>query len=160
MAFSIPSGVFTKYAEIADAMLAASGFGTTCKLVYVDKIETMSDTVPDVKRKKMMNVQGMGTPTGFKRGTVQFKTVETSENIVLRTYWSQKDFQKIGNVTLPDGSVMCIGNYSDLQKIYKASFLEIETEKSNHKPWRFDKAAEPMIYGLNNNYLISYWKRV
>jgi hypothetical protein len=159
MAFTIPSGVFTKYSEIADAMLATTGFGTTCQLIYVDKIETISQSVPNVKHKKVMNLQRMGADSGFKRGASQFKTVETTENIVLRTYWSKKDFNKVGDIELPDGSVMCIGDYDDLQKIYKASFLSIESDKTNHKPWRFEKAAEPMVFGLNNNYLVSYWKR-
>lgn len=158
MAYTIPSGVFTKYAEYADAMLA--GFGTTCKLVYVDKIEVVTDTVPTIQQKKIMNLQSMGNDNAFRRGSVSYKTVENTEEITLRTYWSKKDFKKIGHIELPDGGVMCIGNYSDLPKIQKASFLLIETDKTGHQPWKFEKAAEPMIFGLDNNYLVTYWKRV
>lgn len=160
MAYTIPSGLFSTYAEYADAMLATSGFGTVCKLVYVEKIEVASTTVPNVQQKKTMNLQRMGNDNGFRRGDTSYKTVETTEEITLRTYWTKKDFKKISNIDLPDGAVMCIGNYSDLSNIQKASFLLIETNKTGHQPWKFEKAAEPMLFGLDNNYLVSYWKRV
>jgi hypothetical protein len=157
---SIPSGIFTKYAEIADAMLDLSGFGTQCQLVYTDKIEEISDDIPDYKRKRIFDIQTISPDSGFKRGDKKFRTVETTENIVLRVYWDERDFKKFGNISMPDGSVMAIGNYSDLAKIRKAAFLLIETAKTNHAPWKFEKAAEPTVHGLDSNYLMSYWKRV
>ena len=50
---AIPSGVFTKYAEVADTMLSLSGFGTQCQLVYTDKIQVITDPVPNIKQKKV-----------------------------------------------------------------------------------------------------------
>ena len=158
---NIPSGVFTKYSEFADGMLNLdTGFGVPCQLVYTDKIEVITKNVPDFKQKRVMNVQSMNPDSGFSRGNKKFKTVETTEDITLRIYWDQKEFKKYGNVNLPDGSVMAIGNYSELAKIRKAVFLLIETAKTWHAQWKFEKAAEPTVHGLDKDYLMSYWKRV
>ena len=115
---TIPTGVYGKYNEFATEMLNVdSGFGIQCQLVYTDKIEVITKTVPDFKQKRVMDVQTINPNAGFSRGTKKFKTVETTENITLRIYWDQKDFKKYGNVNIPDGSVMAIGNYADLAKI-------------------------------------------
>jgi hypothetical protein len=161
---SIPSGVFTKYDEFATEMLNAdSGFGVKCQIVYTDKIEVMEGanvkSVSNFRQKRVMDVQRSNPDSGFGRGTKKFKTVETTEDITLRVYWDQKDFKKYGNVNIPDGSIMAISNYSDLGKIRKAAFLLVQTAKTGHAQWKFEKAAEPTVHGLNNNYLMSYWKR-
>jgi hypothetical protein len=162
---TIPTGVYGKYDEFATEMLnSTTGFGVQCQLVYTDKIEVIEGanikSVPNFRQKRVMDVQSVNPNSGFGRGTKKFKTVETTENITLRIYWDEKDFKKYGNVNMPDGSVMAIGNYSDLDKIRKAAFLLIETAKTGHAQWKFDKTAEPTVHGLNKSYLISYWKRV
>ena len=91
---TIPSGVFTKYTEFADAMLASSGFGVSCKLVYTEKIQVIDKTVPNLKQRKVMNLQNTSANSGFKRGETSFKTVENTEDITLRFYWNKKDFKK------------------------------------------------------------------
>jgi hypothetical protein len=160
MAFTIPSGVFTKYAEYADAMLDLTGFGLPCQLVYAEKIQVVSNSIPQLKQKKVMNLHEASSNSGFSRGDDEFKLVETTEDITLRVYWDKKAFRKFGNIDVPDGSVMTIGRYSDLAKINRASFLLINTAVTGHMPWKFEKLAESTSHGLNNNYLMSYWKRV
>jgi|TARA_R100000008_G_scaffold82837_1_gene67523 hypothetical protein len=158
---TIPTGVYGKYNDFATEMLnLTSGFGVSCKLVYTDKIEVETKAVPSFKQKRVMNIQKLNPDDGFGRGTKKFRTVENTENITLRVYWDKKDFKKYGNVDIPDGSVMTIGNYSDLAKIRKAAFLLIECDKTGHTQWKFEKAAEPTVHGLNSAYLMSYWKRV
>ena len=107
-----------------------------------------------------MDLQKVNPDSGFGRGSNKFTTIETTEDITLRIYWDQKEFKKFGNVNLPDGSVMAIGNYSQLAKIRKAAFLLIECAKTGHAQWKFEKAAEPTVHGLDKSYLMSYWKRV
>lgn len=155
----IPSGVFTKYAEFADAMLASSGFGTLCKIVYTEKIQTIDETVPGIKQRKLMNLQDISPDSGFRRGTTSFKTVETTENITLRVYWDKKDFKKFGNIEVRDGSIMTIGKYSDLSNINRAKALLINTDKTGHIEWRFTKSSEPTLHGLDNNYFMCFWSR-
>ena len=155
----IPSGVFNKYAAIADEMLASTGFGVSCTLVYTDEIEVISQSVPAIKQKKVKNLQQAAPPNGFSRGSSKFKTVENTESITLRVYWSEKDFKKFGGVQVPDGSVMTIGAYSDLPKVSRAKALLINTDKSGNVEWRFTRASEPTIHGLDNNYFMCVWER-
>jgi hypothetical protein len=155
----IPSQVFTKYAEFADAMLASSGFGVSCKLVYMEKIETIEKNVPNLKQRKIMNLQNTSPDSGFKRGTTSFKTVESTENITLRVYWDKRDFKKFGNIEVPDGSIMTIGNYSDLTKVNKSKALLINTDKTGNVEWKFVKSSEPTIHGLDSNYFMCFWER-
>jgi len=156
---TIPSGIFTKYTEFADAMLASSGFGASCKLVYTEKIQVIDQTVPNLKQRKVMNLQNTSANSGFKRGETSFKTVENTEDITLRVYWDKKDFKKFGNIEVPDGSVMTIGSYADLAKINRANALLINTDKTGNVEWRFTRASEPTLHGLSNNYFMCFWGR-
>lgn len=155
----IPSDVFTKYAEFADAMLASSGFGTACKLLYTEKIQTIDNVVPEIKQRKLMNLQKTSPNSGFKRGTSSFKSVEHSEDITLRVYWDKKDFKRFGNINVPDGSVMTIGTYANLEKINRAEALLINTGQTGHVEWKFTKTSEPTLHGLNNKYFMCFWGR-
>lgn len=155
----IPSGVFTKYAEVADSMLTTSLFGVPCKLIYLDKIEVIEDTVPDIKSRKTMNPSFNSPNSVFKHGNTNFRSVETSEDITLRVYWTKKDFIRFGNIEVPDGSIMTISAYSSLQNINRAIALVINTDKTDHQEWKFEKIAEPTIHGLDNNYIMCYWSR-
>lgn len=157
MTFTIPSGLFTIYAEYADAMLDLTGFGVPCKLVYTDKITITTQQVPSTERRLSMDPSANA---GFSLPDNNFKMVETTENITMRVYWTQRDFKKFSGVVIPDGGVMCISRYSDLAKINKCKALLINTDKTGHSELRFEKSAEPTIHGLDNNYLMSYWKRV
>ena len=67
MAITIPSAVFTKYQEFADGMI--SNFGITCQLVYTEKIEEITDTVPRAKQRRSLNVQDRNDSAGFARGS-------------------------------------------------------------------------------------------
>lgn len=157
---TIPSGVFNKYAEFADAMLTPEVFGTACKLVYTDKIQVIDNSVPEIKQRKLMNLQNVSPQSGFKRGEISYKTVETTEDITLRIYWDKKEFKKFGNIEAPDGSLMTIGAYADLPKINKAIALLINTDKNGHADWRFTKIGEPTLYGLDSkNYFMCFWGR-
>lgn len=155
---TIPSGVFSKYAEAADAMLALSGFGTQCKLVFANKIEVVNN-VPSIKKKKTLGLQHSNSVDGFNRGETSYRTVETTEDIVLRVYWDKKTFEKYAGIDFPNGGVMTIGAYADLDNVDRASFLLINTDKTGHVEWKFEKVAESRIHGLNKNYIMSFWKR-
>lgn len=155
----IQSEVFTKYAEVADLMLSQDVFGLECKLLYTEKIQTISQPVPNIKQKKVMNLQDIAPDAGFSRGSVEFKTVETSETIVLRVYWTQKEFKRFSSIEFPDGSIMTIGKYDDMNKINKATALLINSNRTGHSDWRFTKSTEPILHGLNSNYFMCFWKR-
>ena len=156
---TIPSGLFSKYAEVADIMLSTSGFGVPCLLHYPDRLVATSG-VPQIKQVKRLNIQDTSNTNGFVRGDDQFKMEPQTESITLRVYWTAKDFKKFSSMQYPDGSIMTIGAYADLQKINKCVALSINTDKTGNIEWKFQKQSEPTIHGLNNNYFMCFWKRV
>lgn len=158
MTITIPSGLFDSYAEAADAMLALSGFGTQCKLVFATKVETV-DSVPSVKKKKTLSLQQSQAVNGFNRGDTAYRTVETTENITLRVYWDKKTFEKYAGVVFPNEGIMTIGAYADMDNVSRASFLLVSTDKT-HEEWKFEKISSPRVHGLNKNYFMAFWKRV
>lgn len=156
---TIPSGLFTKYAEVADVMLSATGFGVSCTLHYPDKLVATSG-VPQIKQIKRLSLQDTSSPNGFARGNDDFKAEAETESITLRVYWTAKDFKKFSSVQYPDGSIMTIGAYANLQKINKCTALSVNTDKTGNIEWKFEKQSEPTIHGLDNNYFMCFWKRV
>lgn len=153
---TIPAKVFDVYATHADDMLNLSGFGAQCKLVFMSQVEVV-DSVSPLKQKKVMNLQGSSNDYG--RANKSFKSVEVTEDITLRIYWSEKDFKKVSSVSTPDGAIMTIGSLSDISNVNKAIALIINTDKTNLTPYRFTKIGEPIIHGLNNNYFTCFWGR-
>lgn len=151
--------VFTKYRELADCMVSPSGFGTSCQLVYTDKVEINTADVPDIKQRKRMNLQHGSSPDGFNRGDVSYKTVETTEDITLRTYWSQRDFKRVSSAQYPDGTLMTIGAFSDVPKVTRAKALLVNTDKTGSVDWKFTRTTEPFPYGLDDNSFVCFWER-
>lgn len=150
----VPSGLLNKYNEFAQHFL--DDFGTVCTLVYPELITTTTN-VPDIKFKKTLNINPFDD---FSRGSQDFKSTPQTESITLRLYWSKKDYQKVGNVILPDGGVAGYGLIGDLHKVVRAKELIIYPNiLTPHIEWRFVKFAEPVIYGLTRKEFISYWAR-
>jgi hypothetical protein len=155
----IPDIIGIKYAEVMDSFLESNLYTVPCQLVYNEQIEVIDNQMPLVRQNKTMNLQDMHPSNGFKRGDKSFRTIETTENISLRMYWEKKDFQKFGHIQVQDGVVMTITKYENLDKFNKAIALLVCTDKTSHQEWRFIKSAEPIVHGLNNNYLMAFWRR-
>jgi hypothetical protein len=158
MAISIPSTVFTKYKEFADAMIA--DFGVNCKLVYTEQVEEISEDVPRVKQRRSMNIQDRNDAAGFARGSKKFKTVENTEDIKLRVYWNRKDWVKVGEIDIPDGAIQTIGYLSDFTSINKAKALIVNSDIDGYREYRFIKASEPFPWGFKQDrYMVCFWTR-
>ena len=158
MTINIPSDVFSKYEEFADAMIA--DFGVACKLVYIEQVQEITESVPRAKQRRTMDIQDRNDPAGFARGSDTYKTVENTENITLRVYWNKKDWVKIGDLNLPDGAIQTIGYLTDLTKINKAASLIVNSDNDGYREFRFVKAAEPTPWGLQKDrYCVCHWKR-
>ena len=156
MTIDIPSGVFSAYEDMADAMI--THFGVPCQLLYTDKVEVVSQTLDTVKQRRTMSLSNQGGD--YSRGSVTYKNVDVVENITLRVYYTKKEWQKIGSFDLADGSIVCIGYLSDLPKLNKAHTLVVSTDVGL-EDWRFQKAGEPFPWGFKKRrYLASTWKRV
>lgn len=153
----IPSEVFDKYEEYADAMI--THFGIPCKLLYVTRVAETTPAVDHPKQRRTMR-PNPPAPGGFGKGNTTFKNVETEEDITLRVYWTEKEWKKIGKFDLPDGSILCIGYATDLPKLNKADQLIVNTNMEGYEDYRFEKAAEPRPWGLRQRrYVLSIWKR-
>lgn len=152
----VPQDVFDLYDEFTDHFL--DDFGTDCLLVY-SKIESITNSLPDIKQRKTLNLQNSND--GIKRADDSFRTVEITESIRLRLYWQQEDFRRVGNIILPEGSVVAYGKKEDLNKVERASNLIIYVgTKPHHQEWRFEKFTETIIAGLTDKEFISFWKRI
>lgn len=154
MVFTIPTGIFGQYQEIVDYMGRTDGFGVNCKLVYAPLPQQIS-SVNTLHKRATLTPHGVNP---YQHLDPQ-KPIETTETIVLRVYWTQKDFKKVGKFEVPDGGIMTIGNYSDLPKIYKANALLVHTDLT-HAQWRFEKISEPFVHGLLNKNFVCYWRRI
>ena len=158
MAITVPSAVFTKYQEFADGMI--SQLGIVCQLVYTEKIEEITDSVPQVKQRRSLNIQDRNDPAAFARGSKKYKTTETLEDITLRVYWNKKEWAKLGAIDIPDGSIVTIGYLTDLPKINKSKALIVNKNAKGHEEYRFIKSAEPFPYGLQQSrYMTCVWSR-
>lgn len=155
---SIPSGVFTKYKEYADEMIAS--FGVNCDLIYTNKVEIVSQDVPRVKQKRSLSLQNRGDSSGFSRGDSTFKTTETSDTVKMRVYRNKKDFIKIGDFEVPDGAIQTISYLSDLTKINRAVSIITDTELAGHSTLRYTRISEPFPHGFKHDrYIVCFWKR-
>lgn len=152
---SIPSGIFTKYEEAMTLIGGLSGFGIPCSLVYDESVEETTG-VPQVKQRKVMNLEG---GSSFNRAGTSFKSIETTEDITLRVYWTKKDFKKMGYLEAPDNSILTIGSISDLPKINRCKALLVQTDKTGNVEWRFVRSSEPEVHGLTSNHFICLWGR-
>lgn len=148
--FSIPSGVFNKYREVATYMETPECFGTSCKLVFVSKIVSSQQE----SFGKRLTIR----PTGGDRSTEYTDYQEYTEDVVLRVYWDKSSFNKFGNIIIPDGGCMTVCTIDNYDKINKASFLLIFTDL--HQTLKFEKASEISPYGLDNKSISCVWKRV
>lgn len=160
----VPSKVFEKYNEFVQHFL--DDFGVKCLLVYTDRVQTINESLSPLKQKKTMNL--VGTPESFSRGDENYKTIETTEEITLRVYWGSADYlgdndsyQRIGNIAVPAGTVVCYGLMKDLHKLEKANKLIIYSSLTpDHREWVLEKTSEPIPHGLTKTEVISFWKRI
>lgn len=162
MTISINNSVFSKYREVVDAMI--SDLGVSCKLYYLEKIEEIGGDLPNLRDRPTIR-PGFG-PMPHSKNSKKYKTVEKTETVTLRAYWSQADlrkvgrFVKIGDIDQPDVDVFTIGHISDLPKIERAQTIQISSDLEGYKDWRFEKSGEPQPWGLGDKrYFIAFWKR-
>ena len=152
---SIPAKVFSLYREFADEMITS--FGVNCRLHYVKRIQSTVNAVPAVKKSKSMR-------TYNKRDdfvqTTNYESVETTEDIKLRVYWTAKDFRTIADLVVPDGGMMTIGYATDLPKIRSCEYITPNTENEAYLGSRFVRSGNPIPWGIKKDrYFVCVWKQ-
>ena len=158
MPITIPDSVFDKYFDVVDSTFNI--FGVTCQLVYVEKVEEISNTFNNIPDNRSVNAHRRSQPQYTRQNKV-IKEVEKTEDIKLKVYWDSKSCTKIGaNMVIPDNSIQTIFFATDLDKIMRAKELIVHKDIKDLMEMRFKKFGEPFPMGLKQNrYYGCFWER-
>tara|TARA_Y100000114_G_C11656312_1_gene276763 strand:- start:173 stop:658 length:486 start_codon:yes stop_codon:yes gene_type:complete len=159
MPINIPESVFTKYYDIIDSTINDI-FGIDCELVFIEKIEEISNTFDNIPHNKSINAHRRRSDN-YKRGNKTIKEVEKRETVKLKVYWDSKNWVKVGGgIVVPDNSIQTIFFASDLDKVMRAKFLHVHKNISELRDYKFTKFGEPFPMGLRQNrYFGCFWQR-
>ena len=83
MSVNIPESVFTKYYDVVDSTFNI--FGVTCQLVFIEKVEEISDTFDNIPSKRSINSHRRDN-TIYKKQNKIIKEVEKLEDIKIKVY--------------------------------------------------------------------------
>ena len=158
MPINIPQSVFDKYYDVVDSTFTI--FGVTCQLVYIEKVEEISNTFDNIPSNPSINSHRRRQEQ-YKRQNKTIKEVEKLEDIVLKIYWDSKSWTKVGSdMVIPDNSIQTIFYATDLHKIVRAKELIAHKGIKDLKEMRFKKLGEPFPMGMNQDrYFCCIWER-
>lgn len=159
MPINIPESVFTKYYDIIDSTINDI-FGIDCKLVFIEKVEEISNTYDNIPYNKSVNAHRQQSDN-YKRGEKTFKEIEKEETIRLKVYWDNRSWVKLGgDIVVPDNSIQTIFFASDLDKVMRAKYLLVHDNIKELRHFKFTKFGEPFPMGLRQNrYFGCFWQR-
>jgi hypothetical protein len=159
MPLRIPESVFDKYYDIIDSTINDI-FGVDCKLVFVDRVEEISNSYDNVPHNKSINAhrQRVGD---HRREDKVYQDVERTETIRLKVYWDSKSWVKVGgNIVVADNAIQTIFFATDLERVMRANYLVVHDSIADKKDFRFIKSGEPFPMGLRQNrYFGCFWRR-
>tara|TARA_R100000008_G_C3566741_1_gene159564 strand:+ start:415 stop:894 length:480 start_codon:yes stop_codon:yes gene_type:complete len=158
MPINIPQSVFDKYFDVVDSTFTI--FGVECQLVYIEKVEVISNTYNNIPDNRSVNSHRRGGDQ-YKRQNKTVQEVEKTEDITLKVYWDNKSWVKVGgDMVVPDGSIQTIFYATDLDKIMRAKELIVHKDIKSLREMRFKKFGEPFPMGLQQKrYFGCFWER-
>jgi len=157
MPISIPQSVFDKYFDVVDSTFNI--FGVTCQLVYIEKVEEISNNYDNIPSNHSVNAHRR-RQDNYKRQNKVFKDVEKIEDIKIKVYWDSKSWIKTAGMVLPDNAIQTIFFATDLPKIVRAKELIVHKDIKDYKEMRFKMSGEPFPMGLKQNrYFGCFWER-
>lgn len=158
MPISVPQSVFDKYYDVVDSTFNI--FGVTCQLVYVEKVEEISNTFDNIPDNRSLNAHRRSQPQYTRQNKV-IKEIEKTEDIKLKVYWDSKSWTKIGgDMVIPDNSVQTIFFATDLDKIMRAKEIIVHKDIKDIMEMKFKKFGEPFPMGLKQSrYYGCFWER-
>ena len=158
MPVSIPESVFTKYYDVIDSTFTI--FGVTCQLVYIEKVEEISNSFDNIPQNKSINMHRR-TKDEYRRQNKVIREVEKLEDINLKVYWERKDFTKVASdISLADNSIQTIFFATDLAKIKRAKELIVHKGIKDSQEMTFTRSGEAFPMGLRKNrYFGCFWER-
>lgn len=156
MPISVPESVFDKYYDVIDSTFTI--FGVTCQLVYIEKVEEISNTYNNIPDIRSINAHKRSQDQ-YARENKVFKEVEKLEDIKLKAYWDNKSWIKVGgNIVVPDNGIQTIFFATDLAKINRAKELIVHKGIKDMQEMRFKKFGQPFPMGLRQNrYFGCFW---
>ena len=106
MPINIPQSVFDKYYDVVDSTFTI--FGVTCQLVYIEKVEEISNVFDNIPSNPSINAHRRKQPQ-YKRQNKVIREVEKLEDINIKIYWGSKSWIKVGSdMVIPDNSIQTI----------------------------------------------------
>jgi hypothetical protein len=159
MPVTIPESVFTKYYDVIDSTFTI--FGVTCQLVYIEKVEEISNTYDNIPSNRSVNSHRRNGPSQYRRQNKVIREVEKIEDINLKVYWDSKNWVKVGgDIKVPDNSIQTIFLATDLDKIKRAKEIIVHKDIKASQEMRFKRSGEPFPMGLRKNrYFGCFWER-
>ena len=157
MPVNIPESVFTKYYDVVDSTFNI--FGVTCQLVYIEKVEEISNSYNNIPSNHSVNAHRR-PQDNFKRQNKVFRDVEKTEDIKIKVYWDSKSWTKTAGIVVPENAIQTIFYATDLPKIVRAKELIVHKDIKDYKEMRFKMSGEPFPMGLRQNrYFGCFWER-
>lgn len=158
MAITIPDSVFEKYFEVVDSTFDI--FGVTCQLVTVTLEEIPYDPNNNIPDNNSIDIHRRHDDQ-FDRGEKSYREVETLEDLVLKVYWDNKSFIKVGSVAVPDNAIQTIGLMTDLPKVLNAKYLIVHKDIKDYGIMRFERSGAHFPMGIKQNrYFGCFWKNI
>jgi hypothetical protein len=159
MPLRIPESVFDKYYDIIDSTINDI-FGVDCELVFVDKVQQVSNSYDNVPSNKSINAHRQKTGD-YRREDNVYQEVERTETIRLKVYWDSKSWVKVGgNIVAPDNAIQTIFFATDLDRLMRANYLVVHNNIAEKLDFRFIRQGEPFPMGLRQNrYFGCFWRR-
>lgn len=163
MSIEIPNEVFDLYFETVDAM-TNEWFGVQCTCIYPPSRTPCSNCVYNSVLGTSSNVYNGTGPFPFENSICPncqgegFLLSYESDNIMLRVYYSRKDWKKVGiPLNISDSAVQVYGYATDLTKIRRAVKIGINNPQGGHDIYYYKLVGEPIFHGLKKRrYIIAY----
>lgn len=166
--FQIPQVLFDTYNQAMDVMID-NGFGIQCTIHYPTERVQCANCLPEPATGKSANIYNGTGPIPFQDTFCPycngegFSNNEATENIMMRCYFTAKNFIKLGvDLKSPQGATMqSIGHLRDMQNCRRAAYIQVNTAEGEYGTYKYRLAAEPQFHGFQRNkYFIANWTRV
>ena len=163
--FDIPSAIFDEADWVIDSFL--DSLGKNCLLVYPPKASECTNCLFDIRTKKSSGVYKAGGPQSFQVGEIcptcggeGRSLLAQEESIVLRVYWSPKDWVRLAPpFNSPNAVAQCIGYMTDLPKLERSQEIILDSDQSPYHKWRVQRMGQAVPWGFTRRYFVQFMER-
>ncbi len=163
MAVTILQSSLDLHESIAVDFTAA--FGSTLKLYFEPILIACTNGVDNIGQKSYnFDLGGNNVPLHegciFCNGS-GFKQEESYVEIVARTYFTQKEFKKLGmKIDIPEGSMITISLLNTLPNIQRCIYCVATKDNQGYGVKKYEKSGEYIPFGVRRgNEVLQMWKK-